>query len=55
MRVAIFNGAGRPITLEDVPDDPLGPGDVRIAVKACGICGSDIHGWDGSTGRRRTP
>jgi L-iditol 2-dehydrogenase len=24
-------------------------------VKACGICGSDVHGMDGSTGRRRPP
>ena len=29
--------------------------DVLIHVKACGICGSDIHGYDGSTGRRRPP
>lgn len=26
-----------------------------IRIRACGICGSDIHGWDGSTGRRRPP
>jgi len=26
-----------------------------VAVKACGICGSDVHGMDGSTGRRRPP
>jgi len=42
MRVAIFNGAGKPITIEDVPDAPLGPREVRIEVKRCGICGSDI-------------
>jgi len=29
--------------------------DVLIAVKACGICGSDVHGMDGSTWRRRPP
>lgn len=29
--------------------------EVLIRVRACGICGSDIHGWDGSTGRRRPP
>lgn len=29
--------------------------EVLIKVKACGICGSDVHGMDGSTGRRRTP
>ncbi|HUU55038.1 MAG TPA: galactitol-1-phosphate 5-dehydrogenase [Armatimonadota bacterium] len=44
-------------TLEykDVPDPSVGPGDVLIAVKACGICGSDVHGLDGSSGRRLPP
>jgi L-iditol 2-dehydrogenase len=28
---------------------------VVIRVRACGICGSDIHGWDGSSGRRIPP
>ena len=40
---------------EEVPLPSLGPEDVLIAVKACGICGSDVHGLDGSTGRRRPP
>jgi len=31
------------------------PGHVRIAVRSCGICGSDLHGMDGSTGRRVPP
>lgn len=39
----------------DVPEPELGPRDVMIRVKACGICGSDIHGMDGSTGRRQPP
>ena len=39
----------------DEPEPELTPGCVRIAVKACGICGSDIHGMDGSTGRRIPP
>ena len=30
-------------------------GEVLIAVKAAGICGSDVHGMDGSTGRRIPP
>ena len=29
--------------------------EVVIRVKACGICGSDIHGMDGSSGRRIPP
>ena len=40
---------------EDVPVPEPGPEEVLIAVKACGICGSDVHGMDGSTGRRRPP
>lgn len=29
--------------------------DVLIRIKATGICGSDVHGMDGTTGRRRPP
>ncbi len=32
-----------------------GPHDVRVKVMACAVCGSDVHGMDGSTGRRRPP
>ncbi len=39
--------------LEDRPDPVAGPGDVVVAVRASGICGSDVHGFIGSTGRRR--
>lgn len=33
----------------------IGDKEVLIAVKACGICGSDVHGMDGSSGRRNPP
>lgn len=39
----------------DVPVPEIGADDVLVRVKACGICGSDVHGMDGSTGRRRPP
>jgi L-iditol 2-dehydrogenase len=39
----------------DVADPEFGPRDVLVRVRACGICGSDIHGYDGSSGRRRPP
>jgi L-iditol 2-dehydrogenase len=39
----------------DVEDPRPGAGEVLIQVKACGICGSDVHGMDGSTGRRHPP
>ena len=41
------------LTTLDVPS--VGANDVLIRVKACGICGSDVHGFDGSTGRRIPP
>ena len=40
---------------EEAPAPEPGAGEVLVAVKACGICGSDVHGMDGSTGRRRPP
>lgn len=39
----------------DVDAPQVGPADLLIRVKACGICGSDIHGMDGSSGRRIPP
>jgi L-iditol 2-dehydrogenase len=45
----------RDLQLRDVPEPELAPNDVLIQVKACGICGSDVHGYDGSTGRRIPP
>ncbi len=39
----------------DFPEPRAGEGEVLVAVRACGICGSDVHGLDGSTGRRRPP
>lgn len=40
---------------KDVAKPTIGPDEVLIQVKACGICGSDVHGMDGSTGRRQPP
>jgi (R,R)-butanediol dehydrogenase/meso-butanediol dehydrogenase/diacetyl reductase/L-iditol 2-dehydrogenase len=40
----------------DVPDPAIGdPHDILVRVRAVSICGSDVHGFDGSTGRRRPP
>jgi L-iditol 2-dehydrogenase len=43
------------LELVDMPQPEIGPDDVLVRVRACGICGSDVHGYDGSTGRRRPP
>jgi L-iditol 2-dehydrogenase len=39
----------------DFPEPRPADDEVVIRIHACGICGSDIHGWDGSTGRRQPP
>ncbi len=43
------------LELLQVPEPVLGPEEVLVRVACCGICGSDVHGLDGSTGRRRPP
>lgn len=43
------------LELTDIPTPEIGPDDILVQVQACGICGSDIHGWDGSSGRRQPP
>src|SRR5215469_2503885 len=45
----------RQFALEDFPMPELKPDEVLVRVRACGICGSDVHGMDGSTGRRIPP
>jgi L-iditol 2-dehydrogenase len=43
------------LAVVDMPVPPVGDDEVLVRVKACGVCGSDIHGYDGSTGRRIPP
>ena len=45
----------RKLTITDMPQPKVGDHDVLVQIKACGICGSDIHGFDGSSGRRVPP
>ncbi len=43
------------LELTDLPQPEPGPGEVLVRVAACGICGSDVHGYDGTSGRRIPP
>lgn len=43
------------LNVTDFDKPEVGAKDVLVQVKACGICGSDIHGYDGSSGRRIPP
>jgi L-iditol 2-dehydrogenase len=42
-------------TFGEAPEPEVGEDEVLVKVEACGICGSDVHGMDGSTGRRIPP
>jgi L-iditol 2-dehydrogenase len=43
------------LEVADLPRPVAAPGEVLVQVAACGICGSDVHGYDGSSGRRIPP
>src|SRR5438477_662613 len=43
------------LEMVEMPEPEFGPDDVLVRVRACGICGSDVHGFDGSSGRRVPP
>jgi L-iditol 2-dehydrogenase len=43
------------LVYKDTPVPEINNSEVLIRVKACGICGSDVHGMDGSSGRRIPP
>jgi L-iditol 2-dehydrogenase len=52
---ALLLSAYKQLDLVDMPA-PRPPADeLLIRIRACGICGSDVHGFDGSTGRRIPP
>ena len=48
MKAGVLAGPQK-IVVQDVPVPELKPGELEIEVKACGVCGSDIHMW--KTGR----
>jgi L-iditol 2-dehydrogenase len=43
------------LELVEAPEPAIAPDEVLLQVAACGICGSDVHGFDGSSGRRIPP
>ena len=54
MKALLLTAPSR-LELVDFPTPLPAEGEVQLRIRACGICGSDIHGWDGSSGRRHPP
>ena len=52
---ALMHTAPLRFEFTDVPMPEVGDEDVLVRVKAVGICGSDLHGYTGETGRRIPP
>jgi 2-desacetyl-2-hydroxyethyl bacteriochlorophyllide A dehydrogenase len=50
-RVMVYDGPHRMHIEERDVGDP-GPGEVRLRISHVGICGSDLHGYTGESGRR---
>jgi len=47
MRAAVLHEPNRPLTIEEVDTPEIGPNDALVRVKACGICHSDLHFFQG--------
>jgi L-iditol 2-dehydrogenase len=54
MRALLLTSPGR-LEMADLPCPEPGLGEVRVRIASCGICGSDVHGFTGGTGRRIPP
>lgn len=52
---ALVLSAYNQLDLTDLPVPTPAADELLIRIRACGICGSDVHGMDGSTGRRLPP
>ncbi|MBJ3776899.1 zinc-dependent alcohol dehydrogenase family protein [Acuticoccus mangrovi] len=47
MHAMVLNAVGAPLVWTELPDRQPGPGEIRVAVSACGVCRTDLHVVDG--------
>lgn len=52
VRAAVFTAPGKPLESRTLASPPPGPGEVRVRVRCCTVCGSDLHSYEG---RRSAP
>ncbi|NLH25020.1 MAG: alcohol dehydrogenase catalytic domain-containing protein, partial [Methanomicrobiales archaeon] len=44
MKAAVYY-SNHDIRIEEVGDLPVGPGEIKVRIMACGVCGSDVMEW----------
>src|SRR4030066_302423 len=55
MKAAVCEAFGKPLVIQDVPEPSVGPEEVLIRMKGCGVCHSDLHLVDGDWADWGTP
>jgi propanol-preferring alcohol dehydrogenase len=53
MHAMVLTASGPPLVAQDRPDPMPGPGELRLRVRACGVCRTDLHIADGELPLRR--
>ncbi|HJX15098.1 MAG TPA: alcohol dehydrogenase catalytic domain-containing protein [Candidatus Deferrimicrobiaceae bacterium] len=55
MKAAVCEAFAKPLVVKEVPEPSVGPGEVLIRMKGCGVCHSDLHLVDGDWADWGTP
>jgi alcohol dehydrogenase, propanol-preferring len=55
MRAMVLETPGRPLVQKELPDLEPGPGQLRLLVRACGVCRTDLHVADGELADPKLP
>ncbi|WP_295045104.1 alcohol dehydrogenase AdhP [uncultured Paracoccus sp.] len=55
MKAAVVREFGKPLTIDEVPIPEPGPGQIQVAIKASGVCHTDLHAAEGDWPVRPNP
>jgi len=55
MRAMVLRAAGTPLEQAELPDPQPGTGQALVRVRACGVCCTDLHVFDGELPRPKLP
>jgi alcohol dehydrogenase, propanol-preferring len=55
LHAMVLNKIGAPLVWTELPDRHPGPGQIRVAISACGVCRTDLHVVDGELPHPKVP